>query len=74
MLAFIFQEKLCGINISSYPITNFHQVTVLVTAIMVASSLLIWIGMGKNPIDSVVVAQACYAFHLCYPLLLELIN
>lgn len=32
-------------------------VTVLVTAIMVASSLLIWIGMGKNPIDSVVVAQ-----------------
>ncbi|XP_073313159.1 uncharacterized protein [Primulina huaijiensis] len=24
---------------------------------MVASSLLIWIGMGKNPIDSVVVAQ-----------------
>ncbi|XP_073026601.1 uncharacterized protein [Primulina eburnea] len=32
-------------------------VTVLVTAIMVASSLLIWIGMGKNPIDAVVVAQ-----------------
>ncbi|XP_073125065.1 tobamovirus multiplication protein 1-like [Henckelia pumila] len=32
-------------------------VTVLVTAIMVASSLLILIGTGKNPIDSVVVAQ-----------------
>ncbi|KZV51054.1 tobamovirus multiplication protein 1-like [Dorcoceras hygrometricum] len=33
-------------------------VTIVVTAFMVASSLLIWIGMGKNPIDSVVVAQA----------------
>ncbi|XP_075487242.1 uncharacterized protein LOC142526621 [Primulina tabacum] len=34
---------------------------------MVASSLLIWIGMGKNPIDSVVVAQACVCrshFHI----------
>ncbi|KAL0328960.1 UNVERIFIED_CONTAM: hypothetical protein Scaly_2328600 [Sesamum calycinum] len=35
-------------------------VAVLVFAIMVASSVLIWIGMGKNPIDSAVVAQACY--------------
>ncbi|XP_011085261.1 tobamovirus multiplication protein 1 isoform X2 [Sesamum indicum] len=32
-------------------------VAVLVFAIMVASSVLIWIGMGKNPIDSAVVAQ-----------------
>ncbi|KAL3833619.1 hypothetical protein ACJIZ3_008355 [Penstemon smallii] len=32
-------------------------VTVLVFAIMVASSVLIWIGTGKNPIDSSVVAQ-----------------
>ncbi|KZV56031.1 tobamovirus multiplication protein 1-like [Dorcoceras hygrometricum] len=32
-------------------------VTVLVFAAMVASSVLIWIGMGKNPIDSAVVAQ-----------------
>ncbi|XP_073037575.1 uncharacterized protein [Primulina eburnea] len=40
-------------------------VTVLVTAIMVASSLLIWIGMGKIPIDSVVVAEACCWFGHC---------
>ncbi|KAK4421093.1 hypothetical protein Salat_2059800 [Sesamum alatum] len=33
------------------------NVAVLVFAIMVASSVLIWIGMGKNPIDSAVVAQ-----------------
>ncbi|KAI3466808.1 hypothetical protein Pfo_023471 [Paulownia fortunei] len=32
-------------------------VAVLVFAIMIASSVLIWIGMGKNPIDSAVVAQ-----------------
>ncbi|KAG8365608.1 hypothetical protein BUALT_Bualt18G0123500 [Buddleja alternifolia] len=34
-------------------------VAVLVFATMIASSVLIWIGMGKNPIDSAVVAQAC---------------
>ncbi|KAI3456045.1 hypothetical protein Pfo_012708 [Paulownia fortunei] len=32
-------------------------VTVLVFAIMIASSVLIWIGMGKSPVDSAVVAQ-----------------
>ncbi|XP_073313017.1 tobamovirus multiplication protein 1-like isoform X4 [Primulina huaijiensis] len=41
-------------------------VTVLVTAIMVASSLLIWIGMGKNPIDSVVVAQISFPYQFFY--------
>ncbi|XP_073299163.1 uncharacterized protein [Primulina huaijiensis] len=43
-------------------------VTILVFAIMVASSVLIWIGMGMNPIDSAVVAQACMLcplFSLC---------
>ncbi|KAG8385321.1 hypothetical protein BUALT_Bualt03G0030600 [Buddleja alternifolia] len=34
-------------------------VILLVFAIMIASSVLIWIGMGTNPIDSAVVAQAC---------------
>ncbi|PIN23597.1 hypothetical protein CDL12_03669 [Handroanthus impetiginosus] len=32
-------------------------VAIVVFAIMAASSVLIWIGMGKNPIDSAVVAQ-----------------
>ncbi|XP_022848571.1 uncharacterized protein LOC111370905 isoform X2 [Olea europaea var. sylvestris] len=32
-------------------------VTVIVFAIMIACAVLIWIGMGKNPIDSEVVAQ-----------------
>ncbi|KAL6500732.1 hypothetical protein OROHE_025529 [Orobanche hederae] len=32
-------------------------VTVLVFAIMIASSVLIWVGMGKSPINSAVVAQ-----------------
>ncbi|KAK6124081.1 hypothetical protein DH2020_042166 [Rehmannia glutinosa] len=53
-------------------------VTVLVFAIMIASSMLIWIGMGKSPIDSAVVyvdliavavlllggALACYGLKL----------
>ncbi|KAG6420555.1 hypothetical protein SASPL_117087 [Salvia splendens] len=33
-------------------------VSILIFAIMVVASVLIWIGMGKNPIDSAVVAQA----------------
>ncbi|KAL2494543.1 hypothetical protein Fot_38300 [Forsythia ovata] len=32
-------------------------VTIIVFAIMIACAVLIWIGMGKNPIDSEVVAQ-----------------
>ncbi|XP_042064493.1 tobamovirus multiplication protein 1-like isoform X1 [Salvia splendens] len=32
-------------------------VSILIFAIMVVASVLIWIGMGKNPIDSAVVAQ-----------------
>lgn len=34
-------------------------VSVIVFALMIASAFLIWIGLGKNPIDSSVVAQAC---------------
>lgn len=40
-------------------LTNFDQVTVLVFAIMIASSVLIWIGMRNSTIQPAVVAQAC---------------
>ncbi|XP_062086114.1 uncharacterized protein LOC133792216 [Humulus lupulus] len=33
--------------------------TLLVIVIMLACAVIIWIGMGKNPIDSTVVARAC---------------
>ncbi|CAA0832346.1 Unknown protein [Striga hermonthica] len=34
-------------------------VTILIFAIMIASSVLIWIGMEKGPISSAIIAQAC---------------
>ncbi|PIN23457.1 hypothetical protein CDL12_03833 [Handroanthus impetiginosus] len=45
-------------------------VTVLVFAIMIASSVLIWVGMGKSPISSAVVAQVYIDFIAVVVLLL----
>ncbi|GJW72989.1 tobamovirus multiplication protein 1-like protein [Tanacetum coccineum] len=46
-------------NIQIFPIGSRQQVVILVTllifVIMLASTVLIWIGPGKNPIDSSVV-------------------
>lgn len=35
----------------------FDQVTLLVFLLMLVAAVLIWIGRGKNPIDSSVVAR-----------------
>ncbi|XP_071698345.1 tobamovirus multiplication protein 1 [Rutidosis leptorrhynchoides] len=48
-------------NFRVFPVGNRQQVVILVTllifVIMLASAVLIWIGLGKNPIDSSVVAR-----------------
>ncbi|KAL4579602.1 hypothetical protein LXL04_015756 [Taraxacum kok-saghyz] len=48
-------------NIRVFPVGSRQQVVILVTllilVLMVASAVLIWIGLGKNPIDSSVVAR-----------------
>ncbi|GJR76345.1 tobamovirus multiplication protein 1-like protein [Tanacetum coccineum] len=48
-------------NIQIFPIGSRQQVVILVTllifVIMLTSAVLIWIGLGKNPIDSSVVAR-----------------
>nr|GEX03377.1 tobamovirus multiplication protein 1-like [Tanacetum cinerariifolium] len=48
-------------NIRIFPVGSRQQVVILVTllifVIMLASAVLIWIGLGKNPIDSSVVAR-----------------
>ncbi|KAL6562005.1 hypothetical protein OROGR_003012 [Orobanche gracilis] len=58
-----YPETVVGVNVGLACVDGliaflaFYQVTVLVFAIMIASSVLIWVGMGKSPINSAVVAQ-----------------
>ncbi|GJY81485.1 tobamovirus multiplication protein 1, partial [Tanacetum coccineum] len=53
------RRRCCNIRI--FPVGSRQQVVILVTllifVIMLASAVLIWIGLGKNPIDSSVVAR-----------------
>ncbi|GJS10019.1 tobamovirus multiplication protein 1-like protein [Tanacetum coccineum] len=53
------RRRCCNIRI--FPVGSHQQVMILVTllifVIMLTSTVLIWIGLGKNPIDSSVVAR-----------------
>ncbi|GKE93624.1 tobamovirus multiplication protein 1-like protein, partial [Tanacetum coccineum] len=53
------RRRCCNIRI--FPVGSHQQVMILVTllifVIMLTSAVLIWIGLGKNPIDSSVVAR-----------------
>ncbi|KAJ9565570.1 hypothetical protein OSB04_001536 [Centaurea solstitialis] len=53
------RRRCCTIRV--FPVGSRQQVVILVTllifVIMLASAVLIWIGLGKNPIDSSVVAR-----------------
>lgn len=48
---------LCKLMLKFINFEVVYQVTLLVFVIMIASAVIIWIGMGQNPIDSALVAR-----------------